>query len=488
MPLANADASKTDESITELIKNASDKEANKALSEPASAEKYLLRDGFARTLSPQAQIAQIFESPMRQLKNPGWLKALEKRAALAKLHGVARHQATQVSQLSFDIPLADHPFVDVYIEYFTGKGRWFFEKWLKRADIYIPIMRPILKKKGLPEDTVYLAMIESGFSSRARSTVGAGGFWQFMPATGKVYGLSQTTWVDERRDFIMATESAAHFLTDLHREFKDWHLAWAGYNAGGGRIRRALKRHGATTFWDLADNPKSLVQETRHYVPKIIAAAIVAKNREKYGFAPASYKKSLSWDEFQVESSTDLRIVAKYLHIPITQLRTLNPAYFLDITPPNKKSTLRVPKGKGLKTQEWIASLPAKKRNSYQRHTLKKGETLYALAARYNTKMEIIRDFNDIQNPRSLRPGDTLIIPTKAAAARAKSASKTLVASRSKKKSTQKSHTRKHKVSRGETLWSIATRYGVSVADLKSNNRNASNNILVGQIIQLPRP
>ncbi|MCK5691032.1 lytic transglycosylase domain-containing protein, partial [Myxococcota bacterium] len=208
-------------------------------------------------------------------------------------------------------------------------------------------MRPILKKKGLPEDTVYLAMIESGFSSRARSTVGAGGFWQFMPATGKVYGLSQTTWVDERRDFIMATESAAHFLTDLHREFKDWHLAWAGYNAGGGRIRRALKRHGATTFWDLADNPKSLVQETRHYVPKIIAAAIVAKNREKYGFAPASYKKSLSWDEFQVESSTDLRIVAKYLHIPITQLRTLNPAYFLDITPPNKKSTLRVPKGKG---------------------------------------------------------------------------------------------------------------------------------------------
>lgn len=190
---------------------------------------------------------------------------------------------------TFDLPVTINARVEYWIEYFRGRGRKHFQKYLERSEFFIPYIVPLLKKEGLPEDLVYLAMIESGFNNFARSHAKAVGPWQFISATGRRYGLNVDWWVDQRRDIEKSTLAAARFLGDLYGMFQSWELASAAYNAGPNKIAKAIKRYGTKDFWVISQH-RYLRPETRDYVPKIFAAAILAKNRAQFGFAESTLK------------------------------------------------------------------------------------------------------------------------------------------------------------------------------------------------------
>lgn len=454
------------------------------------AYRSLLRGGFAHTPTIDRAIEELLAE--RVMRDPVWPETLEREAALARLQ---TRRLRKEDALAFDIPLADHPLVNVYIDYFTGRGRWFFKRWLARADRYIPLMQPILEAKGLPRDTVYLAMIESGFVSRAFSSAAASGFWQFIASTGRMYKLEQSTWVDERRDFIRATESAANYLNDLHREFGDWHLAWAGYNAGGGRIRRALQRYGVKDFWSLIKNPNALAKETRHYVPKIIAAAIVAKNREAYGFTDIESEAPLEFDEVQVSDAVSLQRVAQHLGVSQEELAVLNPALLYHLTPPGRTYTLRVPRGRGEDTATWLTSIPRSERFDFRQYVVRPGDTLWRIADRFRSTIATVKEFNGLGSTHHLRVGQRLIIPswrnesapagTTGPRVASSRRSATSSSSATKQAPPRGRPTAKHVVAPGETLWSISQRYKTTVANIKAWNNRNSNQIGVGEVLSI---
>lgn len=194
-------------------------------------------------------------------------------------------RGVKLANTEFDYPVTINSRVEFWIDYFTGKGRPHFERYLERSEYFIPYIAPILKQNGMPQDLVYLAMIESGFNNHARSRARAVGPWQFMAPTGKRYGLEVSWWVDERRDILKSTMAAVGYLRDLYLIFGNWELASASYNAGEAKIARGVRRYATKDFWQLARH-RFLRPETRDYVPKIIAAAILAKNREQFGFQP----------------------------------------------------------------------------------------------------------------------------------------------------------------------------------------------------------
>ncbi len=476
-----------DASITDILADLTSDPEVLADDEAETALRQVLKAGFARTLALEHyEWVAPSRGPLLQPAQPEWTTRLSERQMMARLR-VDHDLLTSTEELSeYDIPLADHPLVDMYVKHFSGRGRWYFAKWLARAGRYLPIMQPILERHGVPRDLVYVAMVESGFSARAVSVAAACGYWQFIRSTAKIFGMRMDFWIDERRDFVRATEAAAAYMTELHQQFGDWHLAWAGYNAGGGRVSRALAKHKVDDYWTLVDRKRGLVKETRHYVPKIVAAAIISKNRAKYGFADVEPLAPLLYDEVTVDDAVDLRVVARKLGVGLAELRELNPALLQDVTPPGRKHVLRVPQGTGEATAEWLAGLPASKRLTYRHHRVARGDTLWKIAARHNSTIAAIRDFNSIRNPKALRVGVNLIVPTLRSGAKSKIYSKrpptrpTRVANRSTKSS--KSH---HVVARGETLWSISKRYKTTVRKLKARNGLSSNHIVVGERLRV---
>jgi membrane-bound lytic murein transglycosylase D len=458
----------------------------------------LLVHDFAHTPSAERLVHARIGDELAWQRNREWIDEVEHAIAMARLeHRVA--PKPEEPGVTYDIPLAEHPLVDAWIEHFTGRGRWVFERWLARADRYQPIMEPILVEHGLPKDTLYLAMIESGFVSHALSRSAASGFWQFMAPTGHMYGLHQDTWVDERRDFVKATHKAATYLTDLYKEFGDWHLAWAGYNAGGGRIRRALKRYDVRDFWTLIEFKDSLTKETKHYVPKIIAACIVARNRAYYGFTSVKSEAPLAWDSVMVDDSVEMRLVAKETGVSLEELRVMNPALLYDITPPRRAWELRVPQGTGEAVTAWLAATPKKERLRYASYTVQRGDTLGAIAKRLGSTIPAISELNGIRNPRSLRPGQRLVVPSARKGkpdtfmvARADGAADRGPADRPASR-VQPASSREmpnkpvatHVVAVGDTLWSIAQKYNVSLQDLRRWNAKQTSKLGVGEILQI---
>ncbi|MBI3181014.1 MAG: LysM peptidoglycan-binding domain-containing protein [Myxococcales bacterium] len=321
----------------------------------------------------------------------------------------------------YDIPIEMQPLVAQYIRFFQGPGRKWYRHWMSRSTRYLPVMQPILESKGLPRDTVYLAMIESGFSSQAYSWAHAAGPWQFISSTGKMFGLKQDFWVDERRDPIKSTHAAAAYLTQLHANLGTWYLAWAGYNAGGGRLRRLVKRKGTTDFWQLSDG-KGLARETKHYVPKLIAAALIAKYPRAFGFSDEEFdfQPPLEFDEVKLEHATDLEVVARAAGVDIDEVKELNPELKRWCTPPassREPYALRVPKGMGEKTAAELSKLSAAERLFFRVHTVKRGDTVSAIAARYRSAPEAILRMNGLRSARALRVNAQLVVPVPSAAA-----------------------------------------------------------------------
>ena len=237
-------------------------------------------------------------------------------------------------------------------------------------------MRNLLKENGLPEDLVYLALIESGFNPYAYSRSKASGPWQFIYLTGKKYGLKVNWWVDERRDPEKSTIAAAKYLKDLYDMFECWYLAAAGYNAGENKIVSAMKRYRTEDFWELAKY-RYLKQETRDYVPQMIAAALIAKDPEKYGFIGIEYQEPLRYEKVRVPKVTDLRLIAKACEITVEELKDLNPELLRWCTPPdNPDYEIKIPFGKKELFLKNFESLQPEEKIQFKTHIVKKGETL----------------------------------------------------------------------------------------------------------------
>lgn len=257
-------------------------------------------------------------------------------------------------------------------------------------------------------------MIESGFSTSARSHMQAVGPWQFILGTGRRYGLRTDWWIDERQDPIKSTIAAAQYLRDLYDMFGSWFLAAAGYNAGENKIKRAINRHKTEDFWELATY-RYLRRETKQYIPKLIAALLIAKNPEKYGFNDIEYEEPLEFDMVEIDSPIDLRTAAKVLGVDYASFKNLNPELRRWNTPPNISSyQLKIPFGKKEEFLSRYEEIKPKNKMLFHAHKIRPGDTIYKIARLYKTNVDPILEMNNIRSPRRIRPGDHLIIPVKA--------------------------------------------------------------------------
>jgi len=362
------------------------------------------------------------------------------------------------------IPLVLNRRVERAISYFKTRGRKVMQKWLDRSAEMIPIILPILEEEGMPEDLVYLSMIESGFKTNAYSYAHASGPWQFISATGRKFGLDIDWWYDERRDPELSTRAAAAYLRTLYKMFDDWYLAMAAYNCGEGKVRRHVRQYGGD-YWSLQRLPR----QTRNYMPTFIAATIIAKNPEVYGFHKPEQIQPIETVSVVITECVDLGALAEAAGIDNATLRELNPAIVRWCTPPNRDSvTINLPAGFSCDSfLEKYAQIPAEKKVSYIRHRVRSGETLSTIARRYGIPMSMIirHPKNRIYNKHRIRAGQVLFIPG-------------ISPDRAKRATNYESDPNDliptsdvHVVSRGETLSGIASRYGVTVSQLKRLNR-----------------
>ena len=310
----------------------------------------------------------------------------------------------------FDFPVTMNKQVKFYLDTFQHQQKKYFKRWLARSGRYLPYIHEQLAKAGLPKDLAYLAMIESGFNPSAYSHAKAVGLWQFIRGTGRNYGLRIDHWVDERRDPEKATRAAIAYLGALYEEFGDWYLAVASYNAGEGKIRKGIKRYKTRNFWELARH-KFLRLETKRYVPKLIAAILIAKEPEKYGFTDIPYHTPLAYDVMSVPANTDLRAVAVAAGQDAELIQTLNNELRHHRTPPGTSGyPIKIPKGsQGLIAKNLHRVHPVVTTN-WKTHTVRRGETLHKIGRRYGLSAKTLRQANNLRTSR-LRRGERLRIP-----------------------------------------------------------------------------
>ena len=317
----------------------------------------------------------------------------------------------RTDEFDFDIPIVINARVELFIECFQTTARERFVTWLGRSQKYIPLMKNLFRAHGLPEDLVYIALIESGFDPYAYSRSKASGPWQFIYWTGKKYGLKVNWWVDERRDPEKSTLAAAKYLKALHERFECWYLAAAGYNAGEYKIINAMKRYRTVDFWKLAEF-QYLKRETRNYVPQMIAAALIAKDPKRYGFTDVEYVEPLRYEKVKVPELTGLLLVAKACETSVEEIRELNPELQRGVTPPNEEAyEVKIPFGKkGLFLKNFEALQPLEK-FEFKTHLVKAEESLPGVARLYRVDLEPFLELNHLKRTSRISKGMTLLIP-----------------------------------------------------------------------------
>lgn len=541
-PADDADEKKADEKkvADAPAAAAGDDDEDAPEAEEQSAEMEELRALEAAALDPKAKpSAEVFKTMYRLgLGNP-LRRELEDACEEPELIEDPRPgELPQITDLAnfdvglvkdeYDIPVEIQPLVVQYIQFFQGPGRKWFRHWMSRSTRYIPLMQPILEQHGLPKDTVYLAMIESGFSVQATSWARAVGPWQFITGTAKMMGLRLDFWVDERRDPIKSTAAAARYLGELHEDLGHWYLAWAGYNTGGGRVRKMMEVRGTSDFWALSEG-KGFAKETKHYVPKLIACALVAKHYKAFGFSDDefNFEAPLEFDEVKVVAPTDLDVIARAAGVSVEQVRDLNPELRRWCTPPASDAQpymVRIPKGTAITFAQNFPKVAPQERLTFKIHKVKKGDTLSKIALEYHSAPEAILQFNRLRNVRGLRINTELAIPVPSArsakagvadavmerqvakARRAgyvatrpeeeipagtpprKAKSKAEVATGQLKSEHVNGKTRiSYGVQEGDSLWSICQQYGCSVDDLRKWNElpKRTRGLQVGTVLAI---
>jgi membrane-bound lytic murein transglycosylase D len=384
-----------------------------------------------------------------------------------------------------------HDRVQYYLDFFQGRGRERMAIWLQRMPRYESMIRERLQADSLPGDLVYLALIESGFSNTATSRAKAVGMWQFMKATGKGYGLRIDSWVDERRDPFKATTAAAKHLRDLNRRFNSFYLAAAAYNAGSGKVSRGLGKlpeeesdaiNSDASFFRLYDT-KLLKRETKDYVPKLIAAALIAKQPQRYGFKGQKVDP-VAYDSIIVPDMTGLDVLARLADTTVAAIRELNPQYLRLATPPGTRSLVRLPLGHGAMTVAAYAELPPRQRVTFVEHFVARGETLSGIALKYRVSQSMLTASNPKVKSRRLQIGQRIVVPTGGVPSTkvARRMAEPVVAAGT-------SAGTFHRVRAGETVSEIADEYGVTQRELLAWNRlDARGRIRSGQRIRVTSP
>jgi len=429
-----------------------------------------------------------------------------------------------------EIPLTSNRIVNETIEYLRDEPDNHVERWLKRVQVYGPMIDHILAEENVPKSLIYLAMAESGLNPQARSWAGAVGMWQFMASTGQRYGLTINAWVDERRDPEKATRAAARHLRDLYEEFGDWHLAMAAFNCGAGCVRHAIRRADEpdASYWDAYDY---LPRETRGYVPMFIAAARIMNDPEAYGFEPASPTPAFSYDYVAVHGSMlSLKTLARLAGTETSVLRSLNPELRRGRVPPSRdRYHLRIPLGTYPRFVWNYADLPDHQKQPATTYRVRSGDTLSEIAHRFGTSTGVLQRLNDLSNTL-IRQGQHLVVPVhdyegalateknenrpmrvqygtsppvrpldpidpstgvrtsegdEAAAPSSKSASSQALASSGRSASSSDEIASTYRVQHGDTLGGIARRFGVSVQQLRDWNDLNDSRIYPGQRLRI---
>jgi len=369
------------------------------------------------------------------------------------------------------IPLVRTKQVDQFIEYFKTKGRKQFQIWLDRYAKYQDLILPILAEHEMPEELMYLAMIESGLNPKAYSKANASGMWQFIYSTGKTYGLNRDWYKDERRDPVKATHAACKYLKDLYKEFDNWYLALAAYNCGSGRVARASKLHQTYDFWQM----HSLPRETRNYIPYFLSAAIIARSPIEYGFKIPKNIKPHKYDTITLEKSSDIAVLARVAGIKPKLLREYNPELRQSATPADSKYDLKIPVGVKQKFLTAWRAIPEEERFAPQFivHRVRYGESLWTISKKYNVSIHDLAAVNKIRNRNKVRVGQKLNVPLKGGNAWATA-----------NKGGPRGYSKKiYRVKTGDTLGQIAESFGTRASKIRrwNNMKYGSHLIHAGQ-------
>jgi membrane-bound lytic murein transglycosylase D len=380
------------------------------------------------------------------------------------------------------IPLVMNRHVERALNLFKGREKRFFLSAYRRSGRYRPAIVKALKEAGLPEGLSWLPLIESGFKVKALSRARALGPWQFIASTGYKYGLKRDRWIDERMDPEKSTRAAIAYLKELHQIFGDWTTALAAYNCGEGAVLRSIRTQKINYldhFWDLY---QKLPMETAFYVPKFLAVLHILNNPQAHGFTLPPVDKELETEEVSIDKQVHVKTIASQLQIPYELLKELNPELKHNSTP-SRPYAFKVPKGKGVlllakleNMPVWHPPVPA-----YVRHRVMKGETLSVLARRYRTSVRAIMALNGLRSKRYIKIGWKLKIPTRMTYA---SVRKTSTAPPSPRPKVTLS---RYAVRKGDSLWSIANRFGTTTKVIQSVNYLNHTHLRIGQLLLIPK-
>ncbi len=381
---------------------------------------------------------------------------------------VAKAQA-ELATTKSDLPLVVNDYVAAYINFFanTQKGHNTLLHSFERAGRYKAMIERIMAETGVPQDLIYLAVAESGFNPRAvNPSSGAGGMWQFMPNGN--YGLVRNHYVDERFDPEKSTLAYARYMKFIYDELGDWYLAMAGYNWGAGNVQRAVEKTGYADFWQLYKR-HNLPPETQDYVPEILAAIIIANHPAQYGFDDITLDPPVLTDTVTINDQVDLRLVSDLVGAPVEELEALNPSLLRMVTPPDTSFDLHLPAGTAAIFEQRIAAIPEDKRDAWRYHRVAPGDTLASVAREYHVTEEDLAAANQLSASASLDGVEALVVPVRPSA---EPEARALL----------------HTVRRGETLVTIADRYGVSLSELRRWNKISGIRVRPGRRLLLSDP
>ncbi len=413
------------------------------------------------------------------------LESIESPDSTPEEISAARDEVASAPSVSSDVPVIVNDSVLRVIAAFQSPS--LHDKiaaGLSRSGRYVPMIEQIFAEEGLPRDLAWIAFIESSFLPQARSPRSAQGIWQFMPRTGRQYGLKSNGIVDERSDPQKATRAAAHYLSYLHELFGDWYLVMAAYNAGEGKILKAMDRTGARDFWQLAAT-SSIRRQTQTYVPAFLASVLISKDPAHYGF-DVSLEPPIAFETVRLDRPVDLRSLARASEIPIEDLQGLNPELRSSVTPREPDGyDLRIPSGSREAMLVAYAAAPTAVPPTFRTHTARKGETLHRIARRYGVSVASVASANSLSPRAKVSRGQEILIPQKPAPSRVakvshprKSAPKVAAADTA---------AQKYRVKNGDTLYRIALRHGVTVAEILAiNGLGGTPSLKAGDKISIP--
>ncbi len=378
------------------------------------------------------------------------------------------------------------------INFFTNKGRKVMMRWMERAAYVFPRVRPILEEEGIPEEVMYLAMIESGLNPRAYSYAHAAGIWQFIPSTGRIFGLNVDKTYDERLHMEKATRAACRYLRALYEEFGDWYLAFAAYNCGEGRVEREIKRSRTRDYWALSRLPR----QTRNYVPAYLATRAICEDPGRYGFPKRPEESPFACETIWVEESYRLEDLARCAGCDDYLIKDMNPEYMRGVTPGNRKTMVRLPSRPKDNWEAQLVSLPRIVLPEVTVHKVKKGETLTTIARKYGISVDDIKALPENRKlSNKLKSGKQITIPlqqrtpsamTNQIATTEKASLATETKTPPKPETAVLNHQIIYTVHRGESLGEIARQLGIDPQEIcRQNGINNPNKIFPGQKLKV---